>query len=874
MKKAIKRFFAIVLCLSLCLQSGFAASAASAAPAVDYSEEISLLKTLGIVDVSFDAEAFDTTKAVTRAEFAQYVMRLMNFDILSSETLYYNDVSKNHYAYDEITTLTKYGYFSGVDIKKFDPEAAMVKDHAFIVFLKLIGLTKALEAKNYDMGYIYGMCVQTGLLEGVSDGSASLTQGTLFKMLYNALDAKCYGEDFSGEYVRESDENLLYTTRKMIFMDNVQVTAVAGTEINGRSTEADTIVIGGKTFPLPNFEVYEYLGRNVDYIYREAGRDDIYAGELIRVTPAWDNDTTEIEVTPDCSFNRTTGKLTYYVGDIEKKVTIPSNITLIYNGQFKGSGVYDVFGHDRYSLTLLEDAAGKYTTAIVWEYSNFVVDSINVKEMVAYGKGSNRKLDLNANHYDTLEIVDMAGGKSSFDKIKQDDVLSIYFADGNKRARVCVVDSKVSGQVKTITDGKMIVADKKYEFFDENTVINGYLGKNVTLFTDVKGYVAYCRIESSASSTVGYLYQAGVIGGAFEETLALKILNEDGTINTYKTDAVTINNVRYNKRPDDAFAVLSGGGSNVIPQLVSYVVNADGKVTKIDTAYDEEALGADGEVHPLTVNARVKPLDASETDTSQYAYHTVGSQRIGRKMAINSKTKVFVVPADGDVPGSPDKNFNVRALVEGTYPNAISYRTTAEPTFFEQYVVVKQGVMATKHEQQVVMVDYVFQRVDSEGEVRKAIRFVDGEGVFSEVDVDTDACDVDRYNLQRGDMITFARSQMTKEITDLKVYYQPSTNTKITLGTVTEEFRIFYGWVNSAFPEGVRLGYNSGRDFDEILNQAAQSRTTVVVYDKDINEIIVGDYTDLKTYKTSGADCSLMIATSWYTNARYMFAHK
>ncbi len=874
MKRTITKFLAAILSISLCLQSGFTVFGTdTATAAVDYSEEVSLLKTLGIVDVSFDGSSFDTSKPVKRAEFAQYIMKLMNFDAVTDDTLYYNDVSKNHYAYDEITTLTKYGYFSGVREKEFEPGTAILKDHAFMVFLKLIGLGKVMAAKNYDVSYVYAMCKKTGLLEGVSDSSSVLTQGTLIKMLYNALDAQCYGEEFSSETIIANDENLLYTTRKMLEVKNVQVTAVKGTDINGNGADEDHIIIGGKKFLMPDFEVYKYLGRYVNYIYKVPGRDSLYDGELVRITESGSSDVIEISVDRECSFSKTSGELKYYVNDRDKTVIIPKGITLIYNGKRLGTGVFDIFAHEKYELTLLKDSSGEYDIAIVWEYTNFVVESVNSKEMTATEAVSGQKLNLNAEDYDILYIVDAAGAASSFDKIKKDNVLAVYMSADKKRAKVCIVDAKVSGTVESVSKNIVTVSGKKYEFYDEDVNASTYLSKNVTLLTDIGGFIVYCRVESGGTGTVGYLYQAGVETEAFSEALLLKVLNEDGNIYTYEA----VNNVRINgerKTATAAFKILSGGASTVTPQLISYAVNSDSKVTRIDTAYDELTNGKDGEDHALTVNTRVEPYADGETDY-EYAYHTVSSKRIGRKLIMNGDTKVFIVPEDTAVSSSSDRLFKVGKLDEGRYGNAVAYRTTAEPTFYEQYVVVKQsGASASSSIDKTrgVMVDEIYKTLEEDGDIGSILRIVDASGTFTELTIDSEECDINSLDLKRGDVIKYLKSSLTGLVTAIRVSYKRDTKEfKDTDDGITGEFRIFPAYVNSAYPEGIKLGYADGSSVDEVLGCAISGFTTVVVYDEETDEITVGNYTDLKTYKADGDKCSFMIAQSRWLNPVGMF---
>lgn len=83
-----------------------------------------------------------------------------------------------------------------------------------------------------------------------------------------------------------------------------------------------------------------------------------------------------------------------------------------------------------------------------------------------------------------------------------------------------------------------------------------------------------------------------------------------------------------------------------------------------------------------------------------------------------------------------------------------------------------------------------------------------------------------------------------------------------------------FGYAHNVCADGIWLGYENGANYDETMNMKTPGITKAVVYDKEEDKIIVGDYSYIKPYKSYGDECSAVVALTWYTAFRGMFVYR
>lgn len=860
LKVCISNITLLALSILICL-NGFAAVDAEGA---DYFEKIEILKLFNIVEATLDETVFVPEKTVKRAEFAQYFARFLNITDTNTEELYYHDIPDTHYAYDDISALTKLGYMSGVGEKRFAPEEAMKTEFSYGMFLKALGFGDAV--KDMSQSEMRVTCLRMGVLDGASQIGAELSVGNLFTMMYNALFAECYGMD-RGDFVK-TDTMFMELTRDMKYAGKGLVTCAKGMDINGGEVEDDTVIIDRLEYTPPDFDIDECLGRYVKFIYKKASKNSDTEGEIVWMKPVKDNDILNITVTPDCSYNPSNGYLCY-IDDKNKdaKVYIPDNITMVYNGRFRKNDIKSVLDNDRYELTLIKGKSG-YTTAVVWEYRNIVVKSVSEYDKIVYGKNIGDSLLLNPNQYERLEIIGADGSNIDFGGIAAGDVLSVYESEDKKYSKIYVTSKKLNGKLTAVDGNEIEVMGDRAEFYTQNTDIDKRVGETLTFFVDVKGFIVDFETASPSELAVGFLIKCVMSDSGLSGRLALKILTSGGKVEKYESaDKIYVDDISFGSNTDGAFDMLCKGAKSVEPQMIAFKLNSESKIQRIYTAHED-----DGGNHALIINKRIQKRD-TDTSVYQYAYYTQGSGRLGRTMAVGPDTKVFHVPDEATVGTADDKYFKVQRLTEGVYESAVSYRTSADDKFFEEYILIRNNSIDNDLSDWSAMFDSVYQTLDADGNVIDMVKLYTYEGVEKEIELDEDY-DISSMGYMRGDIVRYSVNLMSGKLNQLETIYQPSKNIVKTIGDVTEEHRILFGYVNEVDEGGIKIGYESGVDFDEILNMATPGIERIIIYDSEIDEITIGTYADLKPYNLYGKDCSVVIAGTNWTRLMHVFAHR
>ena len=84
-----------MMIVGITLSGNIGVSAADADSATgDLSRKIEILKLFDIAESTISAETLDENTTISRADFAQYMARMLNISAVGSETLYYNDVAR------------------------------------------------------------------------------------------------------------------------------------------------------------------------------------------------------------------------------------------------------------------------------------------------------------------------------------------------------------------------------------------------------------------------------------------------------------------------------------------------------------------------------------------------------------------------------------------------------------------------------------------------------------------------------------------------------------------------------------------------------------------------------------------------------------
>ena len=188
-------------------------------PAV-YSETISLLDTLGLIDVNFYAE--ETSDVVKRGEFAQAAAKIIGIAPSSSFVASFTDVPNEHIYAPYIYAMKSAGFMNGTSADTFAPDEPIYFEQAISVLVKLAGYNDvAMATGGYPTGYM-SIASKNGILDNVYPIIGSpLTKGSLLELTKNTatcdmLIPTAFGDSTS--YASKEGVNILSYYHKNVLM--------------------------------------------------------------------------------------------------------------------------------------------------------------------------------------------------------------------------------------------------------------------------------------------------------------------------------------------------------------------------------------------------------------------------------------------------------------------------------------------------------------------------------------------------------------------------------------------------------------------------------------------------------------------------------
>ncbi len=843
MKRNICKWICALLAAAMMFPAGQVTPAADTIESTDYDRAFSLLSYLEIFDSSLTLDEVEPDSLVTRGDFSVYLARLLNTNTTGTATLYYTDVSKSHYAFEEITLLTELGYLVGTGAKRFEPDKPILSQDAGTLLVKALGLVSFINSGAADTSFIYRAMREAGISYRAG-GNVTFRDMTL--MLYNALQAEYYQLASTGRestYFKIDGETLLYKTREMRFSEKGLLSAANGADIYGAAYDSDSAVIDGVRYSVDSKSYINLLGRFVDYVYTD---DD--SPVLKWAVDSGDSRALEIVIGDEGGYDAQSGQFWYFKNSREKRANIAPSAVMAYNGRPLGSDAAAVLAKPNTRVTLLSSYGNSsYDIVLIESYWNLMVAGKSSSDNIIYDRNSDKSVSLNPERYDALYIEDADGAEYEWTEIQTDSILSVFESQDGNYVRVVVSDVTASGMIGQMKgDGDIVIGDGVYRGYSDDVFSGLQLGASVTCYLDFQGYVAAVKTGTlSANQFVGFALAGVCQSKTFDTELTLKILSETGSIEDYKTEKrLNINDYVY-KDMEKAFEQLSENGM-FKPQIMLCQVNSSGKLTRIDTAFAD-----DGGVHPLTINREIK----KDLDKVEHGMYVNG--RIGVNMLTNSKTKVFSVPENL---GSDFSRCFVSSLrMWDDYRGAVSYRTTAEDTFYEQYVVTRQityGDTASNHA--IQMIDEIYTSLDADGELVQHIVYTSGNGSLE--NAVAQYLDLDAYNLKRGDAVRLATTASNKnqvEYVSIVSRAEDDAAVGASLRETPYATRTISAYAYDKLGFAVKIGWDSGAKFDEIIQVSAGM--PVAVYDSERDEVYMGSVEDIKTYKSDGTPSRLLL---------------
>lgn len=555
--------------------------------------QVSLLAALNIVPgypSSYDADANVSVK-----DFVRYAYRLIGMDLsdVSSEVKYYG-------LNEESETI--------------DSESAIK------IIIDIIGYNKILDIYNKDY---YSLASQAGITKNTdinSGNSNPVTYNQMIMLFWNTLNVNAIEVNGMDLY-SYSDKTIMEYYLK-IYEGKGIVNANDTVAIDGGGTTGiGEVRIGNEYYFVGNTITEHLIGSNVKFYYYDNGE------KILRWIEINKSKNKTISIYGNDIVTVGDNSVVYDEGNKNKSLKLDNDYLIIYNGKAVTDGtigIEAVMSLNAQNYFIDNDSSGKYNIVIINDYEYYLVDAISQNTCTVNDYSAKTTIEIG--EADRLTVYEN-GIRTTVDSIKQGNVIAVSKSVDSSVISVEILSGTVTGEITAVASAGITVSGTKYNISPSYAGDALKIGRNGTFYFDNYGRIVRCVGLKEASSQYGYLlnfYRGDNPNG----DCYAEIFTAEGTKETFTVRQ----SVNVNGEKCELNAALQRIEKN---QLVTYRVNSENRITKINTA-NKSYIGRD-----------------TATDTFSIHFKGAGKYR-KNNMCFNSKylldtaTPIFVIPQNGD----------------------------------------------------------------------------------------------------------------------------------------------------------------------------------------------------------------------------------
>lgn len=586
-----KKIFSILLLLSIlvpCLP-------ASAKNSIVNDQIPKFLNTFGFI--TSENMAADPAEEISRGEFSQYAVNLLDLKYTNDEFVPYSDVKQTRSDYDAIKILNDMGCVKGFGDFTYRPDEKIETEHAVSIILRVMGYGD----KYTDVLGFKNLAVGKGLYSGISS-VAGLTRKDAFRLIYNALNAEIGDLIYKGS---DTEGKTLLTERFKIYFVKGQVTDDGVTAFTGSSKiKSGSLLINDEEF-------INKTGEKIDAGTTITGYYVVEDDENILKFFYTDEKTNSVVEYKDDYIESFDGAYTYEVyRDAEKnktkKIKLDKAYKLIYNGEafvpdesISEKEFYKMMKPEHGSVKFIDSNADEvYDVISITNYQMIIVGGIDRVNKIIYDK-TDSALSINFEELDDYKMYNVEDPERdmALERIVRDNI--IYAAIGyNKTCAEILVSTKtVTGKVQSINKDEVKINGKVYDITgniiteSDIEIIRG--ASQVMLYLTPDDKVVTYSFEKADDTHFVYLYKAKKTEDD-ETYIQLQIYTDT---NEYKkvrvAKSVKVDGKTYKEKNIDALVEYLNSHRYGVGSLILVKYNANDEINFIDLAYNEEDNDAD-----------------------------------------------------------------------------------------------------------------------------------------------------------------------------------------------------------------------------------------------------------------------------------------
>ncbi len=604
-----------------------------------YEDVVALLGALNIMRGYPDGD-FLPYEPISRAEFTAVAMRLMNYSIPATSRSF-DDVTPDHWAYNEIEAATGLKVVNGVGDGLFKPDDVVTTTQVIKILTSVMGYGETAEIMGgYPNGYMQ-IATKIGLLKGVSiENGEYITRGEIALLVNNALDCDVMVLDSFGETsgaTAVKGETVL-TEYLGIYTSEGIVTGAGNSSLTDvvDSLKQNMVEINGISYSTDIPSVSKYLGYSVDYYWQE---DEALAKDKVIAISI--HDTNNVTVISAKDLIGTDGnKLTYLnENGSEKNLTFASDMDLVYNGVARK--IYDKKTDlipDAGTVTLIDnDGNRSIDVYIVNKIDNYVVNWVNANDKQVYVKNAAKVLNLD-DEKNIVVITNKSTGKAmALTELMEWNILSVMESvnsSGVKQYRIIVSDEVVRGELEEYSDDEAVVAGRSFAVASNFDISSLELGSKGIYYIDAEGKLAAFNGDINPGEQYGFLRAFGTQREDMKDRLAFRIFTKEGVFKTlYAADSFEINGKPCTTETAARSILLETGMNGTEAQAIRFVVTAKGEVSSITTTAGDLSKDYDAQANSPA------PLSSGK------GYYYTSSGTFDSKFSLNADTVIIKLPA-------------------------------------------------------------------------------------------------------------------------------------------------------------------------------------------------------------------------------------
>lgn len=617
---------------------------------------------------------------------------------------------------DYIETAKSVGF---LDANATNESLAAKADGANLAKVIVTGLgygVMAQERGGYPSGYI-SVATQIGASKGISlSESSSITMFNLLKVFDNSIEIAMLepklGSDIGNYEVSESK-----TVLKDVFKAEKRkgvITSVPGAKLAGeKDLKGNLVAINSYTYETEE-NLKSLIGHTVDFWVSTEDTDKLlYAGNAYKYN--------EMKVYTDEDVEKYTDRM-YYIyknddKDLTEKISLADDANIIYNGRpatkITAASMVPNIGR----IKLLDNTGdGNIDVVFVYSFNVKKIAAINGTSETLYFKDGS---SVCTKDLDTLSITKNGSEEElAFSRIEKGGMVLFGATDDGKGAIIETVTKMISGKVTSVSDDGIAIDDVEYgisEHYMHDKAVS--TGDKASFYIDSTGRVIAVT-DISTKMTYGYFIKCEYLS-EMDADLEVKIFDESGTMQILRL-ANRINIDGYGgKSADDFVAKMKAGIDTVQPQLIQFQLNNEGRISKVDTAYNFSKAESYKNIEPTGFDDEESfRLVRAKEDGALGYYHMLYS--LGGILDTSRGQLTFQVPSNTATADDEDYYITSASSIEKEGSYSVDAYVTGKNTFSPDVYVLFDGGATTSYDY-ISVIKSITPEIGKDGELAQRI---------------------------------------------------------------------------------------------------------------------------------------------------------